>query len=393
MAESKVEEFDQTKIPDMQGRLVAACAEKGAKVHQEDSWCIFCSPDKTFIAACIFDGHGGLNGHYASQKCAELSWEWFQQDWSKMLTFTKKDWEKELKDFFLKLHESIRTVFVELEKTNRKRNKSSLKGIVDKKGVVRKSSGVPIHGGTTASVCIIINTEDKRQCICANVGDSEALLLPLNQKLLPDIQKNYLHLSVDHSPNSSKEWERINKLPKDEYPYKLLFVYDKNKTGRKCECPHVFLEYGPNRGTKDPEYVKNPWGNDLRPCNVRYDPAVYAVSPSGVEEDITCIAMTRSLGDFYAHQFGLSWEPNVFVKELDRDCEYLVSVCSDGIWDCWKYECFSDFVTSTYQKSSQNILKATTDIVRTTVERARTLFGKRSFDDASLALVVVPQAK
>lgn len=392
MAESKGDVFDQRKIPDVQGSLVAASAEKGAKTHQEDSWCIFCSPDKTFIAACIFDGHGGLNGRYASKKCAELSWEWFQQEWVNMIGFSKEDWEKELKTFFLKLHDNIRNVFVEQEMSYRSKSNASMDGIVDKKGVVRRSSGQPIHGGTTASVCIIVNSEDKRECICANVGDSEALLLPLNQKLLPKVQKNYLHLSVDHSPNSLKEWERIDKLPKDEYPDKLVFVYDKTNMDLKFKCPHVFLEYGPMRGTKDQEYVRNPWGHDLRPCNARYDPAVYAVSPSGVKEDRTCIAMTRALGDFYAHQFGLSWEPNIFVTALDPKCEYLVSVCSDGIWDCWKYENFSEFVTSTYQKSSQNIFQATTDILRITVEKARELFGKHSFDDASLALAVVPQA-
>jgi hypothetical protein len=39
----------------------------------------------------------------------------------------------------------------------------------------------------------------------------------------------------------------------------------------------------------------------LRPTNVRYEPAVYAVSPPGVTKDGTCLAMTRALGDFYAH--------------------------------------------------------------------------------------------
>ena len=104
-------------------------------------------------------------------------------------------------------------------------------------------------------------------------------------------------------------------MPTDKYPTKLLFVYDKANVCRKYECPLVFLD----DGTKDPKFVKNPWGNSLRPTNVRYDPAVYAVSPYGVQHDITCIAMTRSLGDFYAHQFGLSHEPDVTFNELDTN--------------------------------------------------------------------------
>ena len=55
-------------------------------------------------------------------------------------------------------------------------------------------------------------------------------------------------------------------------------------------------------------------GNGLHPTNVRYEPAVYAVTPRQVVQDSTCIAMTRALGDFYAHQFGLTFEPDLRVQ-------------------------------------------------------------------------------
>ncbi|ETO22567.1 hypothetical protein RFI_14627 [Reticulomyxa filosa] len=97
----------------------------------------------------------------------------------------------------------------------------------------------------------------------------------------------------------------------------LLFVYDQANMTRKYDCPLVFLE----DGTKDPKYVKNPWGYNLRPTNVRYDPAAYAVSPFGVTNDVTCIAMTRSLGDFYAHQFGLSHHPDLTFYDFDCNDE------------------------------------------------------------------------
>lgn len=392
MTESKNEDkFKQDHIPDIQGGLVAASAEKGAKEYQEDSWMIFCSEDKTLTAGCIFDGHGGLNGMIASRKCAQLSWELFKKDWRKMLTYSEADWRRVLKEFFQMLHETIRAEFVEAETQHRTKAKESTKKIVDKLGIVRKITGFPVHGGTTATVCIVVNTKGNRKCICANVGDSDALLLPINQKELPEVQKNYLHLSVDHGPESGKEWERIDQLPKADYPYKLLFVYDMNNTYRKYECPRVFLEIGPHRGTKDPEYVKDPWGKHLRPTNVRYDPAVYAVSPSGIEEDVTCIAMTRALGDFYAHQFGLTWEPDIYLRPLDEKSEFLISVGSDGIWDCWKFEDFSDFATSTYKGCPKDLLKAARTIVSTNVGRAKALFGKRSFDDSSLCLLFVPK--
>jgi hypothetical protein len=101
----------------------------------------------------------------------------------------------------------------------------------------------------------------------------------------------------------------VQKLPADEYPHKLLYVYDKTNVFRKYECPLVFLE----NGTKDPVFVQNPWGSGLHPTNVRYEPAVYAVTPRQINKDSTCIAMTRALGDFYAHQFVLTCEPSIVV--------------------------------------------------------------------------------
>jgi len=563
MAEVPENLFKQNSIPNFQGGLVAAAARKGAKEHQEDSWVIFCSEDKSLTASGIFDGHGHLNGLYASNRCIELSWEWFQKDWKEMLTYSDEKWEKVLRQFFLKLHESIREVFVENEEKNRRctsemssidvgpgktsspfsspdnedekgepptqhssvldiddekeepaansrtiddlqpysknekrepessaerQNIGSVKGqvfeieivssislqdisesrslspvedgrdgssgdirveeegsedsssdsiredekeedigattknisdtsvnlrtvlsidiepelaepekpkvpLVDDRGVVRTADGKPIHGGTTASLCIVINTKTSRRCICANVGDSEMLLLPYSRKLLPKVKKNYLHLSVTHGPDNHKEWERIHLLPNDEYPLKLLFVYDTGAAKKeKCDCPRVFQEHGPNAGFKDPDYVKDPWDYDLRPTNARYDPAVYAVSPRGAE-DVTCIAMTRTLGDFYAHQLGLTWEPTVYITNLDPEVEYIVSVGSDGIWDCWKYADFSEYVTSTLQMYSNDLLRATTDIVRTTITRAKSLFGLSTFDDASLCLLLVPKSE
>jgi len=394
MAEFKNDEkFSQESIPTTQGGLVAAHAIKGAKPHQEDSWLVFCSEDKTVTASCIYDGHGDINGMYASRKCIELSWKWLNEDWKKMLTYSDDEWRTILKDFFSKLHESIRNLFVMNERNNRQKAKASTDNICDGKGVVRKITGFPIHGGTTASFCIVINTKEKRQCICANVGDSDALLLPVDQKLLPDVQKNFLHLSVDHGPENTREYERIHKLPTSEYPKKLVFIYDKSSVYRKYECPRVFLESGPNAGTKDPEYVTNPWGNDLRPTNVRYDPAVYAVTPQGVEKDITCIAMTRALGDFYGHQFGLTWVPDICIRPLDPKNEYLITVGSDGVWDCWKFSDFSDLAINTLKSNPKKLLKATTTLVKSTVKRAKSLFGKRSYDDTSLCLLVVPKSK
>jgi len=369
--------------------IVAAYAQKGAKQYQEDSWCIFCSDNQEVIVCAIFDGHGGINGRVASNKCRILCYEYFKKRWKECLEWSDDDWKKKMVQFFDYLHQSIRDAFVALEKKSRITNQASTDNVLDSKGVIRKSTGYPMHGGTTASVVITLDLPDRRKAICANVGDSDALLLPLDQKLLPDVQKNYVHLSVDHGPDNASEFARIAALPAKDFPHKLVFIYDKSNVFRKFECPKVFL---PN-GQKDPEFVRNPWGNDLRPTNVRYDPAVYAVSPPGVREDVTCIAMTRSLGDFYAHQFGLSWVPSVQIKTLSRSHDYLIAVGSDGIWDCWKFEDFSDFATQTVVTYSNDMFKSCRSVVNATVERAKALFGARSFDDASAAFAILRKTK
>lgn len=39
--------------------------------------------------------------------------------------------------------------FIQLENNRRKHNKLSMNNVYDEKGVVRKASGFPVHGGTT----------------------------------------------------------------------------------------------------------------------------------------------------------------------------------------------------------------------------------------------------
>jgi serine/threonine protein phosphatase PrpC len=211
---------------------------------------------------------------------------------------------------------------------------------------VRNSAGDPIHGGSTAT--LVVMTKDANgagaNLITANVGDSTAFLVPT--------RGTWDFLSVDHGPENQDEWQRVNRASSDPsspcYDTKLLFVYDKTNVFRKYECPCVFQP----DGTKDQQYVANPWGYGLHPTNVRYEPAVYAVTPRSVSKDSTCIAMTRALGDFYAHQFGLTHEPSISVKRIscaDSGSEdttqthsnsyatseqaYTIFVASDGVWD------------------------------------------------------------
>jgi len=210
--------------------------------------------------------------------------KWFDDRWDVMKDWDDPTWIENLNQFFTKMHDAVREEFVKLEQARRVLSGQPCDnpGLVDSDGIVRKHTGFPVHGGTTGTICILINFADKRRAICANVGDSDCILLPAN----PQNRQRYKHLSVDHGPDSVEEYKRIKSL---NLPTSLIFVYDKQGL-KKHECPPVFDE----NGIKDPDYVKDPWGMGLRPTNVRYDPGVYAVTPAGVGEDTTCIAMTRS---------------------------------------------------------------------------------------------------
>lgn len=359
----------------LQGCVNAHCFQmKGAKAYQEDAVSVFHNNEETCVVGCVFDGHGGINGRVASTCCANLTKTFFCSHWNDVLKWTDEEWRTQMNDLFTLMHNTVHGEFVKLEQARRVLSGQSTDNIVDGM-IVRKHSGFPVHGGTTGTICVVINLPNRRRAICANVGDSDCLLLTTK---LTNRQK-FKHLSVDHGPDSVDEFNRIQSL---NLPISLIFVYDKQGL-KKHKCPRVFDE----NGIKNPDYVKDPWGNGLRPTNVRYDPGVYAITPGGVGEDTTCIAMTRSLGDLYAHKFGMTHIPSITFEELDMEESYMIAVGSDGVWDCWKWADFGDFLHGCLSK--HDLINATEAILQHTVARAKACFGSKSFDDASLAIITI----
>jgi serine/threonine protein phosphatase PrpC len=142
------------------------------------------------------------------------------------------------------------------------------------------------------------------------------------------------------------------------------------------------------QGEQDEKYVKNPWGNGLHPTNVRYEVAMYMTTPREVVRDSTCIAMTRALGDLYAHPFGLTHVPSITTYELPANRKCVVAVASDGVWDCWTFNDFSDYIR-------ENITKeiGMKQVLDESVSRAIANFGAKHYDDASLvSWVIEPEA-
>lgn len=347
-------------------------ARKGAKQWQEDSFFSFRSATGAVFVAGIFDGHGGYNGLLASATAKAVSEAFLDKHKEECENWSVEVWCKQFEELFEHIHETIREKFVN-DKSTEDMSRTTGKRYIDDKGIVRSSNGDPIHGGSTGSVVAVLHpgTADA-VAVSANVGDSTAVLVTADGK--------YEFLTEDHGPENQTEFLRVKDLPENLHPEKLLYVYDKANVFRKYECPRVFLE----DGTKDPVFVQNPWGNGLHPTNVRYEPAVYAVTPRQVSRDTTCIAMTRALGDFYAHQFGLTFKPTITVLKIPQNVSFIVAVASDGIWDCWRYEDFSSYLATRSHCAVGDIVQQT---LNESIQRAIANFGAKHYDDASLVCV------
>jgi serine/threonine protein phosphatase PrpC len=363
----------EEKSPPRNLPRIFGAARQGAKQFQEDSYCYWQSPAGIVSVAAVYDGHGGVNGAVSSTTCRDQTLSYFAANAIACESWTEDVWKAKLEALFEHLHTTIR---IKLLNDDSPGPSKGAKRHIDDKGIVRTSTGDPVHGGTTGTLCCLVRPIKGTMCIIsANVGDSTAILIPE--------RGSFSFLTVDHGPENADEFIRVKNLPSDTHPEKLLYVYDKTNVFRKYECPRVFLD----DGSKDPRFVSNPWGNGLHPTNVRYEPAVYAVTPRQVSRDTTCIAMTRALGDFYAHQFGLTFQPSITVVKPPSDMRFVVCVASDGIWDCWKYEDLHEFINN--KISSLDIEATVEQTLNESILRAITNFGTKHYDDASLVLIEV----
>ncbi|ETO16874.1 hypothetical protein RFI_20465, partial [Reticulomyxa filosa] len=93
--------------------IISSKQEKGAKPYQEDSTCVFYSPDLTVLMGAVFDGHGGINGQIASKKLANLTLEYFQKNWQKIRDWTKEEWKTEMTSWFDEMQTIVRNCFTE----------------------------------------------------------------------------------------------------------------------------------------------------------------------------------------------------------------------------------------------------------------------------------------
>ena len=159
----------------------------------------------------------------------------------------------------------------------------------------QRSFNISFSGTTAVSVFLIGN-----RLICANVGDSRAILasykspkeiknipLPPEFSNLDENEKIWLALplSRDHKPDDEEEYQRIIK----------------------------------SNGRVEP--FKEPNGESIGPYRVWLK-----------DENVPGLAMSRSLGDKVAAQVGVISEPEIYETTITPDDKFIV-IASDGVWE------------------------------------------------------------
>ena len=214
---------------------------------------------KDFNIFGVLDGHGP-DGHYVSQFISKYIKEHFQ---SNPLFDKMKNTEKIYKQLSSRNFQLIKNIFINADNALKDEDFDS------------------DNSGTTCVLVIHIG----QHLICANTGDSRAILI-FDEK--NDNNLNFIKvfpLSFDSKPENPEEKLRINNMGG-------TIQQMKNKYGKRI---------GPYR-----IWVKN--------------------------KDYPGLAMSRSLGDFCAKDIGVIPDPEIIECNLSIYSKYIV-ICSDGVWE------------------------------------------------------------
>ena len=230
---------------------------------------------KGFNIFGVLDGHGS-NGHYVSQflrnyliekisKNKEIS---ESKDLNKIYETIKKSNYALLINIFLKADEAL----------------------------YKQPFDVTFSGTT----CVLVIQIGKK-IICANVGDSRAILVYKNNS-----KTSIFKLSHDFKPDLPEEKKRI---------YKMGGIVEQmlDMNGMKAGPPRVW----------------------------------------GVGKNYPGLAMSRSLGDFKGKKYGIISLPEIIEVNLDENVNYIV-ICSDGVWEFLSNENVMDLGNEFYEKNDVN---------------------------------------
>ena len=155
----------------------------------------------------------------------------------------------------------------------------------------------------SGSTCVLVIQIGKK-ILCANVGDSRAILVYNNNSPNKKGQNTSVYnLSHDFKPDLPEEKKRI---------YKMGGVVEQmtDMNGMKAGPPRVW----------------------------------------GVGKSYPGLAMSRSLGDFKGKKYGIISLPEIIEVNLDENVKYIVA-CSDGVWEFLSNENVMEIGNEFYEKN------------------------------------------
>lgn len=329
---------------------------------------------KTLNCYCLVvtDGHG-KHGRLAAQTATEMVEEWTLQYTQQIPVWTSVELETEIEKLFSNIDALICLKFVNLHSANYNDN-----------GVPRTQFGDAIYGGTTLSCAWIFMKNGDRVCHVAHVGDSDMILM---KKIEPTGEIKIEDLNERHKPETPGEYIRIQQL---SIPYKAFPVYNqRHNRASSYYNPPVFHPLTPDNKTPQrilysatsPERLAQTTGN------LSGIAATYLVSPQGAPEKVV-IAMTRSLGDYYAQQYGLTHIPSQKTIILDDSIDNIVVVASDGVWDMVRDR--QIFAEEFFKKrKTDSLANCVRDIAEAAVANAEIAFGPENNDDTTVIVAQI----
>ena len=229
----------------------------GIKKTNQDSYLVLTKINdlSNFNVFAVFDGHGP-HGHLVSQFLVKYFTDFFNNNQE------IKKCNRELEVFNLFLHSNYKILHDSIVLSEEK--------LKEEKNINCQYSG--------STCCMLIQIYQK--IICANVGDSRAILIS------EMIKEDIINLSTDHKPNFKKELERIKKY---------------GGVVEKCLYEDGVFD-GPYRV----------WNSS--------------------KQEYPGLAVSRSIGDTEGTKLGVLAEPEFNLKTLKSNMKYIV-IASDGIWE------------------------------------------------------------
>ena len=269
---NKKNSFEKKIIKNYYASSQAGKNSEGITKTNQDSYLVLTKINNftNFNVFAVFDGHGP-DGHLISQFLVRYFTDFFNNNPE------IKKCSRELEIFNLFLHSNYKllhdSIALSEEKLKEQKNINCL------------------YSGSTC--CMLIQIYQK--IICANIGDSRAILIS------EMIKEDTVNLSNDHKPNLKKELERIKKY---------------GGVVEKCLYEDGVFD-GPYRV----------WNSS--------------------KQEYPGLAVSRSIGDTEATKLGVLAEPEFNLKTLKSNMKYIV-IASDGIWEFLNNKDVSEIIKRFY---------------------------------------------